>query len=105
VFFFRLFTLCSARVSELVIVWSDSLCERIGKWETSSIQIVGARLVGASVTETATILSVSRATVSEVMSAFTNHGKTTSAKRNGIKFLWTLLKTCTSPFKERMRLY
>jgi transposase len=27
-------------------------------------------------------LSVSRATVSEVMSTYTNHGKTTSAKRN-----------------------
>jgi hypothetical protein len=29
-----LFTLCSARVSALVIVLSDSTCERIGKWET-----------------------------------------------------------------------
>jgi hypothetical protein len=33
-FFFRLFTLCSARVSALGIVLSDSPCERIGKWET-----------------------------------------------------------------------
>jgi transposase len=45
-------------------------------------QIVGARLPGASVVKTATLLSVSRATVSEVMLAHTNHGKTTSAKRN-----------------------
>jgi transposase len=45
-------------------------------------QIVGARLAGASVIETATLLGISRATVSKVMSAYTNHGKTTSAKRN-----------------------
>jgi transposase len=44
-------------------------------------QIVGARLVEASVTETATLLGISRATISEVMSAYTDHGKTTSAKR------------------------
>jgi hypothetical protein len=30
-FFFRLFTLCSARASVLLIVLSDSPCERIGK--------------------------------------------------------------------------
>jgi predicted transcriptional regulator len=45
-------------------------------------QFVGARLAGASVTQTATLLGVSRATVSKVMSAYTNHGKTKSAKRN-----------------------
>jgi predicted transcriptional regulator len=46
-------------------------------------QIVSARLAGVSVTKTATLLGVSRATVSTVMSAYTNHGKTTLAKRNG----------------------
>jgi transposase len=45
-------------------------------------KIAGASLVGASVTETATLLGLSRATVSKVMSAYTNHGKTASAKRN-----------------------
>jgi transposase len=44
-------------------------------------QIVGARLAGTSVIKTDTLLGVSRATVSDVMSAYTNHGKTTSAKR------------------------
>jgi hypothetical protein len=39
-------------------------------------QIVGARLAGASVTKISTLLGVWRATVSNVMSAYTNHGKT-----------------------------
>jgi predicted transcriptional regulator len=43
-------------------------------------QIVGARLAAASVTKTATLLGVSRATVSK--STYTNHGKATSAKTN-----------------------
>jgi predicted transcriptional regulator len=38
-------------------------------------QIVGVRLAGASVTKTATLLSVSRAALSKVMKAYTNHGK------------------------------
>jgi transposase len=45
-------------------------------------KIFDARLAVTSVTKAATSLGVSRATVSEVMSAYTNHGKTTSAKRN-----------------------
>jgi predicted transcriptional regulator len=43
---------------------------------------VGERLVAESVTNTAILLGVSRAKVSKVMSAYTNHRKTTSAKRN-----------------------
>jgi predicted transcriptional regulator len=45
-------------------------------------QIVVARFAGASVTKTAILLGASRATVSNVMSADMNHGKTTSANRN-----------------------
>jgi predicted transcriptional regulator len=45
-------------------------------------QIVGARLAGASVIKSTTLLGVSRTTVSKVMSTYTNHGKTTSAKRD-----------------------
>jgi C-terminal processing protease CtpA/Prc len=47
-------------------------------------QIVGVPLAGAFVIETATLLGASRATVSKVMSAYTNHGKTTSVKRNSV---------------------
>ena len=45
-------------------------------------QIVGACLAAASLIKTATLLSVSRAAVSKVTTAYTNHGKTSSAKRN-----------------------
>jgi predicted transcriptional regulator len=62
-----------------VIVLSDSPSENIGKWE---ICPTGARLAGASVTKTSTLLGVSRAIVSKVMSACTNHVTTTSAKRD-----------------------
>jgi transposase len=39
-------------------------------------RIVGGRLAGTSVTKTATSFGVSRATVSQVMSTYRNHGKT-----------------------------
>jgi hypothetical protein len=45
-------------------------------------QIIGARLAEASVTKTATLLGVLRATFPKVMSSYTNHEKTTSKKRN-----------------------
>jgi hypothetical protein len=48
-------------------------------------QIVGERLAGAFVIKSATLLGVPTATVSKVMSAYTNHGKTTSAKRNSVQ--------------------
>jgi hypothetical protein len=44
-------------------------------------QIVDARLAGVFVIKTATLLGVSRTTVSTVMLAYMNYGKTTSAKR------------------------
>ena len=46
--------------------------------EFQKSQIVGARMAGASVTETARMLSVSRGTVSKVMTAFKREGKTSS---------------------------
>jgi hypothetical protein len=45
-------------------------------------QIVVPRLAGASVLRTAALLGILRATLSNVMSAYMNHGKTASAKRN-----------------------
>jgi hypothetical protein len=45
-------------------------------------QIIGARLAGEFVRETDTLLGVSTETVSVVRSAYMNHGKTISAKRN-----------------------
>jgi predicted transcriptional regulator len=36
-------------------------------------------------TKTATLLGVSNAAVSKVMTAYTNHGKTSSAKRNSVQ--------------------
>jgi len=49
-------------------------------------QIVGACLAGASVIKMVTLLDVSRAAVSKVMATYTNHGRTSSAKRNsGLK--------------------
>ena len=45
-------------------------------------QIVGVCLAGAPVTKMATLLCVSRSAISKVMTAYTNHGKTSSAKRN-----------------------
>jgi hypothetical protein len=44
-------------------------------------EIVCVHLAEAYVTKTATLLGVSRATVSKVMLAYTNHG-TTAVKRN-----------------------
>jgi len=61
------------------------LYESTAKWETSDFQrgqIVGACLAGAYVTKIATLLGVSRAAVSKVMTTYTNLGRSTSAKRN-----------------------
>jgi hypothetical protein len=45
-------------------------------------QTVGVRLAGTFVIKNATLLGVSRATVSKVMSTYTNHGKTTAKGKN-----------------------
>jgi transposase len=59
-------------------------------------QIVDAQLAGASVTKTATILGIPGATVSKVTSAYTNHGKATSAKKSsGQKSTLTERDHCT----------
>jgi predicted transcriptional regulator len=44
--------------------------------------IVGACFTGASVTKMATLLGVSGTAVSNVTTAYTYHGKTSSARRN-----------------------
>jgi hypothetical protein len=70
-----------------VTVLIDSPWERIGKRETCLIvkedRSLAYNLARASATKTDTFLGVSRATVPKVMSAYTNHEKTISAKRNG----------------------
>ena len=43
-------------------------------------QIVGARIAGATIIETAQLLEISRGTVSKVMATYEKEGKTSSAK-------------------------
>ena len=77
--------LCSASVSALQIVFSNSSYESIAKWETCQIlkeDRLLVRVLLEHLTKTATLLGVSSAAVSKVMMAYINHGKTSSAKRN-----------------------
>jgi len=64
----------------------NSSYERIAKWETYQIfqrrQIVGACSAVASVTKMATVSGVPRAPVSKVLTAYTDHGKTSLTKGN-----------------------
>jgi hypothetical protein len=62
--FFSSFALYNARISALVIVLSDSPCERTGNLSNfERRQIIGAHLAGAPMTKTATLLGISRAIV------------------------------------------
>jgi hypothetical protein len=47
-------------------------------------QIIGVCLAGASVIKTAILLGALRVTVSKVMPAYVNYGKTTLEKRNSM---------------------
>jgi len=67
--------LCSASVNALQILFCNSSYESTAKWETCQI-------VGTSATKPATLLGISRAAVSKVIKAYTNHRKISSAKRN-----------------------
>ena len=84
--FFCLFTLCSASVNALQIVFSNSWYGSTVEWKPCPDfqrgQIVGKHLAGASGTKMTTLLGVSRTAVSKVMMAYKNHGKTSSVKRN-----------------------
>jgi len=67
------------------VEYSDSLYESTAKWRLlrfSKRPDVDAKLGGASVTKTATLLRVSRAAVSRDMMTDTNHRRTSSTKRN-----------------------
>ena len=46
------------------------------------VQIVGVRIVGASVTKTVELFGVARSSVSKVMTAFEKERKTSSLKQN-----------------------
>jgi transposase len=61
-------------------------------------QIIGAHFAGAS-DKTASLLGVLRATVYKVVLPYTNHGKTTSAKRNSGKES-TLTERNRSPLRR-----
>jgi predicted HTH transcriptional regulator len=58
------------------------------------VQIIGVPLAGTSVTKTTT-LCVLRATVSKVMSAYTNHKKTSAKRNTGRKSTLTERDHCT----------
>jgi hypothetical protein len=69
-------------VNALLVVFYYISCKSTAKWETCQIFKVGAPLAGASASKTATSLGESRAAVSKVVTAYTNHRKTSPAERN-----------------------
>jgi hypothetical protein len=78
--------LCNASVkyiTECVQEWFVlKYCKMGDLSEFQRRQIVGVCLVAASVTKTATSLGISRAAVPKVVTAYTNHGKTSAPERN-----------------------
>jgi hypothetical protein len=58
-------------------------------------QIIDVPLAGTSVIKTITLLGVLRATVSKVMSAYTNHEKTSAKRNSGRKSTLTERDHCT----------
>jgi hypothetical protein len=72
---------CISDCGQWQSVWKNRKVGDLHDFERG--QIIGARLAVASVTKTTTLLGVSRATISKVMSAYTNRGKSTSAKNSG----------------------
>jgi hypothetical protein len=49
------------------------------------LKMFGARLAGSSVTNTASLVGVSRAAVSMLMTTYTNHGKISTKRKSGRK--------------------
>ena len=73
-----MFTLCSGGLSALQMAFSlvvSKYCKMGDLSYFQTRQILGACLAEASITKTVTFLGVSRAAVSEAMTAYTNHGQ------------------------------
>jgi len=68
------------------MVFSNSSYQSTAKWgdlsDFQTGQILGACLAEVSITKSVTFFGVSRSAVSEVVTAYTNHGKTSSGMRN-----------------------
>ena len=81
-----MFTLCSASVSALQIMFSDSLYEKYCKMGEQSHfqkgQIVGARSAATSLTKWPLHQLYPEQQFARLVTAYTDHGKTSSADRN-----------------------
>jgi hypothetical protein len=96
-YFFCLFTIRSTHVSTLVTFEWQSVWKNRKKgnlFDSEWGQIVGAHFTGASVIKAALLLGALRAKVSKVMSAYMNHRKTTSVKRNSGRYSTRIERDC-----------